>query len=144
MVIHHGAWTKLLLEILRPTFSVQGHEGDWSFSIQAVLWGCRSSSRTVCLSIQSIPLLYSLSLPLVMVLWLLMALLQTYPSTRNLPCPHYLETLVPFFVSFFQNGDFFLHSYELFSIHRINSFLSFYILSLLTLSYSLECMSCPA
>lgn len=37
------------------------------------------------------------SLPLLMLQWLLMALLQSYPSIRNMPCPQNLETPWGFF-----------------------------------------------
>lgn len=85
-------------------FSVWGHGEDSSFAIQAVVWDCRSWSRSLRLSFQfhqCPPPLHRLSLPLLMLLWLLMALLQSYPSARNMPWPQNLETLQSLFLLFF-------------------------------------------
>lgn len=57
-----------------------------------------------------------------------------------------LKPTNPTFVAFFFRMQIILYSYELFSIqcHWISSFLSYYVLPLLTLLCSLKCMSCPA
>lgn len=67
-------------------FSVWGHGEDSSFAIQAVVWDCRSWSRSLRLSFQfhqCPPPLHRLSLPLLMLLWLLMALLQLSISKEH-------------------------------------------------------------
>lgn len=100
-------WTGRYLSSIQP--SVWGHGGDLPFAIQAVVWDCKSWSRTLHLSLQfhhCPPPLLTLSIPVLMILWLLMALLQSYPSARSMPCPQNPKTLWSFFVSvFFQNAE---------------------------------------
>lgn len=94
----------------------------------------------------SVHLRCAASLPLLMLQWLLMALLQSYPSTRNMPCPQNLETPGCFLFLFFFRMLKCMHSYELFSI-QCHSFLSCYLhwsWGYLHCPVLFECVSCPA
>lgn len=130
-------------------FSVWGHGEDSSFAIQAVVWDCRSWSRSLRLSFQfhqCPPPLHRLSLPLLMLLWLLMALLQSYPSARNMPWPQNLETLQSLFLLFFFRMLKCMHICELSSIQS-NSLPGCYLHWAwlhLHCPVLFECMSCPA